>query len=179
MKRFGLTLFLSCFVALAAAQTHVELVLDASGSMWNKLRDGEYRIVAAKDVLRGFVSSLPVDPDLNVGLRVYGSRLDATEEGACEDSALFVPVQGVARDELLATVRNTEATGATPIAYSLNLAGQDLPTEGKNVIILVTDGEESCGGDVRGTIEALKAQGIEFELKIIGFDLDDRARAKF
>lgn len=177
LKRF--VLLLVCCFGLVSAQTHVELILDASGSMWNKLADGEYRIVAAKDVLSSFVSSLPTDPDLNVGLRVYGSRIAALDDGACEDSELFVPMSGIARDDLLGTVRATEATGATPIAYSLQLAGQDFPAEGKKVIILVTDGEESCGGDVRGTIEALNAQGIEFELKIIGFDLDDRGIRSF
>jgi len=172
-------LLIFLLASLVSAQTHVQLVLDASGSMWNKLSDGEYRIVAAKDVLSSFVSSLPADPDLNVGLRVYGSQVAALEEGACEDSQLFVPMSGIARDDLLTTVRNTQATGATPIAYSLQLAGQDFPEEGKKVIILVTDGEESCGGDVRGTIEALKAQGNDFDLKIIGFDLDDRAIQSF
>ncbi len=179
MRHLLRLLILSCFLSLASAQTYVELILDASGSMWNKLSDGEYRIVAAKDVLSNFVSSLPADPNLNVGLRVYGSRIAALDTGACEDSDLFVPISGIARDNLLATVRDTQATGATPIAYSLQLAGQDFPAEGKKVIILVTDGEESCGGDVRATIEALKAQGIEFELKIIGFDLDDRAIKSF
>lgn len=178
LRRF-LSLVVIMLFGLGTAQTYVQLLLDASGSMWNKLADGQYRIVAAKDVLSSFVSSLPADPDLNVGLRVYGSRIAALDEGSCEDSELFVPMSGIARDDLLQTVRSTQATGATPIAYSLQLAGQDFPAEGKKVIILVTDGEESCGGDVRGTIEALKAQGIEFELNIIGFDLDERAIKSF
>lgn len=167
------------FVGFASAQTHVELILDASGSMWNQLADGEYRIVAAKDVLASFVSSLPADPELSVGLRVYGSRVAALDEGACEDSELFVPIEGIDREALLQTVRDAQALGATPIAYSLEQAAQDFPAEGRKIIVLVTDGEESCGGDVRGTIEALRAQGIEFELKIVGFDLDERAVTSF
>jgi len=54
-----------------------------------------------------------------------------------------------------------------------------LNKESENVIVLVTDGEESCGGDVRATIEALKAQGIKFDLQIIGFDLNERAIRSF
>jgi len=71
MQKILLGILIFLVVGFANAQTHVELILDASGSMWNKLDDGEYRIVAAKDVLSSFVSSLPADPNLNVGLRVY------------------------------------------------------------------------------------------------------------
>ena len=181
MKRcFSLLLLAFMLSNLSYAQTtYVELILDASGSMWNKLNDGNYRIVAAKDVLSSFVSSLPADNNLNVGLRVYGSQTDALTEGACEDSQLFVPMNGIDRNTLLTTVRNTDARGATPIAYSLQLAAQDFPADGKKIIILVTDGEESCGGDVRGTLESLKAQGIDVDLKIIGFDLNDAAIKSF
>lgn len=178
MRRlFILIVLMLC--GISSAQTYVQLILDASGSMWNRLSDGEYRIVAAKNVLSSFISSLPADPDLNVGLRIYGSQIDALQPGSCEDSQLFVPMSGINRDTLLTTVRDTRARGATPIAYSLEQAAQDFPASGRKVIILVTDGEESCGGDVRGVLESLQAQGIEIELKIIGFDLDARAVASF
>ncbi len=174
---FGLALL---FAGSGLAQTYVELILDASGSMWNKLADDRYRIVAAKDVLTSFVSNLPGDPALNVGLRVYGSQKDALDEGACEDSQLFVGLDGLARQKLLGTIRDTEARGATPIAYSLTLAAQDFPqTADKRLIVLVTDGEESCGGDVRAVAEQLKQQGFEIDLRIIGFDLDERAKKSF
>lgn len=173
------TLVLLLVFSIASAQTYVELVLDASGSMWNRLADGEYRIVAAKDVLTSFISGLPADDGLNVGLRVYGSQMSALTEGACQDSSLFVPLDGVRRDDLLRTVRDTQARGATPIAYSLEAAAADFPSAGRKIIVLVTDGEESCGGDVRATLEALRARGIDVELKVIGFDLDDRAIRSF
>jgi len=169
--------------ALAWAQggpTHVLLVLDASGSMFNKLADGQYRITAAKDALAGFVSRLPAAPDLHVGLRVYGARVAALEEGACEDSELVVPVDGFDRDGLLGAVRGTQAKGATPIAYSLELALDDLrDADGRAIVVLVTDGIESCGGDVRAAVEALAAAGLEVDLRIIGFDLDDLAIRSF
>lgn len=160
--------------------THVLLVLDASGSMFNKLADGQYRITAAKDAVASFVSRLPAAPDLHVGLRVYGARVAARDEGACEDSELVVPVDGFDRDRLLSAVRGTQAKGATPIAYSLQLALDDLAdADGRATVILVTDGIESCGGDVRAAVEALTAAGLEVDLRIIGFDLDDLAIRSF
>ena len=166
--------------AALAQPAHVLLVLDASGSMYLKLDDGQYRIAAAKDALTQFVTRLPVDPALNVGLRVYGANLVAVEEGACLDSELVVPVAGFERAVLLQTIQAVDARGATPIAYSLELAFEDLRgLEGRKVVVLVTDGAESCGGDVRAAVEALAAEGLDVDVRIIGFALSDFAIASF
>jgi len=180
---FVTTMLLIHTGALAWAQadsTHVLLVLDASGSMFNKLADGQYRITAAKDAVAGFVSRLPAAPELHVGLRVYGARVAARDDGACEDSELVVPVDGFDRDRLLGAVRGTQAKGATPIAYSLELALDDLrDADGRAIVVLVTDGIESCGGDVRAAVERLASAGFDLDLRIIGFDLDDLAIRSF
>ena len=174
-------LLTALLAASAHAQpTHVLLVLDASGSMYLKLDDGQYRIEAAKDALEAFVTRLPEAPDLNVGLRVYGANLAAVEEDACLDSELVVPVAGFERFELLQTIQAVDARGATPIAYSLELALQDLrDLEGRKVVVLVTDGAESCGGDVRGAVEALGAEDMDVDVRIIGFALSEFAIASF
>ena len=165
--------------SVALAQTYVQLILDASGSMFNKLDDGRYRIVAAKEVLTDLIGALPADGDLNVGLRVYGSQGAASETGSCEDSLLLVPMAGVDRGRLLDTVRDVQARGATPIARSLELAGEDFPASGRHVIVLVTDGEESCGGDPGAVLDALRARGIDVDLRVVGIDLSPRAEASF
>src|SRR5690606_38477204 len=96
----------------------------------------------------------------------------ALDEGACQDSLLTVPVASLDRQLLLRTVQTTEALGATPIAYSLELAAEDLAeASGRKVIVLVTDGEESCGGDVRAVAERLAGEGFEVDLHVIGFAL--------
>ena len=164
----------------AVEATHVLLILDASGSMYLRLDDGEYRITAAKEALTAFVSRLPEGANLDVGLRVYGARVDALAEDACEDSVLDVPVEGFDRELLLRTIRDTQARGATPIAYSLTLAAEDLRgVEGRTLVVLVTDGAESCGGDVRGAVERLTEAGLEVEIHIIGFALSPADRRSF
>jgi Ca-activated chloride channel family protein len=183
MKRLSLGLVLSVlfvlFFSFSQAQTYVQLVLDASGSMWNKLDDGTYRITAAKDVLGNFIKGLPTG-DLNVGLRVYGANIAAMDAGACDDIVLVVPMDGVDKPGLQTAVDNTKAKGATPIVKALEQAAADFPADAaKKLIVLVTDGEESCGGDLSAVAEKLKAQGIEIDLKIIGFALSDRAQQSF
>ncbi len=177
-----LTALLACALTpLAAAQsTYVQLVLDASGSMYTKLPDGTSRITTARSVLSDFINRLPDTPDLNVGLRVYGANSTAAAEGACQDSKLVLPMKGVARRELLDTVARTDPRGATPIAYSLEQAALDFPQDdSRKLIVLVTDGQESCRGNVKATLDAFKRRGITVDLRIVGIDLDDNAQRSF
>ncbi len=180
MKKLLVLLVLISSFSLASSQTYVELILDASGSMWNKLDDGRFRIEAAKDVLTSFVNGLP-DGDLNVGLRIYGSEISALDAGACNDSKLFVELDnGINKPILTNTVQSAKAIGATPIAKSLLAAADDFPTVAtKRMIILVTDGEESCGGDLQAVAAELTARGFDIDIRIIGFDLDQGAIDSF
>ena len=162
------------------AARHVLLVIDASGSMYMRLDDGQYRITAAKDALRELVTRLPDDGDLDVGLRVYGAQRDALAPDACLDSELVVPVEGFDREALLRSIDDVRALGATPIAYSLELALDDLAdVAGPALIVLVTDGAESCGGDVRAAVEGLRDAGIDVDLHIVGVALTPPAAASF
>lgn len=163
-----------------AGRTDVVLVLDASGSMFNELPDGRLRITAAKEALAAFVGRLPGSAGLNVGLRVYGARTMALDPDACLDSELVVPVAGLERELLLRTVQGTEPRGATPIAYSLERAAEDLQAAtGRKQIVLVTDGEESCGGDLRAVAERLAGEGFEIDLHVIGLALTPEAERSF
>ena len=41
------------------------------------------------------------------------------------------------------------------------------------MVVLVTDGEETCDGDPQAVIESLQSQGIDVTLNIVGFAIDD------
>lgn len=182
MKKFltVITILIS-FTGIAQAQTYIQLILDLSGSMYEKLESGEPKIDAARVVLTDFISELP-DDNLNVGLRVYGATTGAMDGGACEDSQLTVAMQGVDKDALLGIVSTTEPKGATPIAYSLQQAVTDfqsVPAEAEKIIVLVTDGEESCAGDLQAALGSFESQGIEVDLRIVGLGLSEKAAKTF
>lgn len=177
----GLSLGLVFSLQTAQAQTtptYIQLILDASGSMYSKLPDGSSRITVAKTVLSNFISQLPADPNLNVGLRIYGAGLSGAE--GCQDSSLVLPMNGLERNTLQMQVAQTKPKGVTPIAYSLEQAAQDFPQDNsKKLIVLVTDGQESCRGNLAKTLEVFKARGITVDLRIVGIDLDENAKKSF
>ena len=89
-------------------------------------------------------------------------------------------MNGVDKAALSQTVQNADALGATPIAKSLLAAADDFPaTAERRLIVLVTDGEESCGGDLQVVARDLRNRGFEIDIRIIGFDLDNKAIQSF
>lgn len=156
--------------ASAGAGT-VELILDASGSMLQRL-GGERRIDIARRALADLVSKqLPADS--RVALRVFGHR----KPDAC-DTELLAPLAPLDRAGLAARVRGIEAKNLakTPIAASLAAVAGDLAgTEGSALVVLVTDGEETCGGDPAAEIRKLKQAGFAVSLNIVGFAIDEYA----
>lgn len=127
--------------------TRILFILDASGSMAEKWGTGN-RLSSAKKVLTDFVDSLKQVSHLEIALRIYGHQFDKRFSN-CKDTKLEVPFGPKNHDQIKSKIRNLDAKGVTPIAYSLMEATKDFPQGDnvRNVIVLITDGIESCGGD--------------------------------
>jgi Mg-chelatase subunit ChlD len=148
----------------------VEIVVDASRSMWGQI-DGVSKMQIAKETLEDVSYWLP--PDLNLALRAYGSS-SASESNDCADSSLLVPFGEMNRDYIRRAISGLRPTGQTPIAYALQQAARDFGTlDSERTIVLVSDGIESCGGDPVQAAYALRQQGITAHL--IGFGLGNAA----
>jgi len=183
----GLLGLMSPHSAAAAAATqndqairtvNLELILDLSGSMARDIGGGETRMEAAKRVMNDVIDALPEREGVNVGFRIYGHLGDNTEAGravSCQSSELVVPIQGVNKPALRDQVAAAQPIGWTPIALSLERAGGDFqPGEGvANHILLVTDGEETCGGDPCAVAESLKTGDANLTTHVVGFALNE------
>ena len=155
---------------------NLELILDLSGSMARDIGGGETRMEAAKRVMNDVIAALPEQEGVNVGFRVYGHEGDNTEAGrtvSCQSSELVVPIEGVNKPALREVVAEAQPTGWTPIGLSLERAGGDFqPAEGvRNYILLVTDGEETCGGNPCEVAEALREGDAGIITHVVGFAL--------
>lgn len=165
--------------SVQAKETHIQLILDGSGSMFKKLPEGQSRIEAAKSVLSHFLEGVQNTQGLNVGLRVYGAGQSGSSN-KCTDSKLITPMQGFQKAAIQKQVNATTPKGATPIVFSLLEAAKDFPkNESKKLIVLVTDGEESCGGRFSDVTSQFKKLGIEVDVRIIGIDLNEKAKTSF
>ncbi|MFT3887666.1 MAG: VWA domain-containing protein [Arachnia sp.] len=150
------------------------MVLDASGSMKQKLSDGRTRIAAAKASLNRAIDQLP--ESTRVGMRVYGASVpdEKGKKAQCADSELVVPIGTGNRSALRTAVKEYSPLGETPIAYSLRQAAKDLPESGNRTILLVSDGEETCAPDPCPTAEELA--GVDLRIDVIGVDVNAKAR---
>ncbi|NKI35198.1 VWA domain-containing protein [Wenzhouxiangella sp. XN79A] len=153
------------------ARGAVEIILDASGSMLKRM-GGERRIEIAKQAIRDTVeNSLP--DGIPLALRVYGHR----EAGSCRTD-LEVPLAPLDKAAFLQQVDGIQAINLarTPIADSLAAVASDLAdAQGRRLVILLTDGEETCDGDPAAAIEALAEQGVDVRVNIVGFAIDEEA----
>lgn len=148
----------------------VEIVVDASRSMWGRMH-GEPKMSVAKDILQDVSYWFPQDLDL--ALRAYGST-SPSENADCADSRLLVPFGDQNREYIRAAIGGLRPTGQTPIAYSLQQAAADFGTHGDDrAVVLVTDGIESCNGDPVQAARELREQGIIVHL--IGFGMGSAA----
>jgi len=158
-------------VALSSLQ--LELILDASGSMWENV-DGHPKITTAKEVMTQIIQRLP--DNSRVALRVYGHRIAPGKAGACQDSELMVPFAKIDKPRLIERVRLIRALGTTPIAYSLARVADDFGNvPGEKMILLVTDGIEECRGNPSAAVSELLAKGLEVRVNVVGFAFADNA----
>ncbi|MGH8102152.1 MAG: vWA domain-containing protein [Chthoniobacterales bacterium] len=158
----------------ASEITDLALIVDYSGSMNAKMKDGATKVVSAKKCVNDLIEKLP--NDLNVALVVYGT----SKKRGCEDIDIVQPLGPIDKAALKSKIIGFNATGMTPIATSLTKAGEELKkAKGGSAIVLVTDGAESCHGDPAGVAAKLAAEfGVKFGINVIGFGIEPKEKAE-
>lgn len=152
-------------------KTRILFLLDASGSMLAKWENSD-RMSIAKDLLAHLVDSLDRHENVEVALRVYGHQF-GRERNDCKDTRLEVPFSANSTEAIKKKLTEIIPRGNTPITYSLQQAAGDFPEEKtRNVIILITDGLESCGGDPCAMSLALQKKRIFLRPFVIGIGIE-------
>lgn len=148
--------------------TRILFVFDASRSMYGKW-EGEVKINTARRLLSELLDSLRHEKNLQMALRVYGHQHTVPPQH-CDDTKLEVPFSDDNIDKLKYKLKTIVPKGTTPIARSLEESGDDFPPCGncRNIIILITDGIEECGGDPCAVSKVLQSKGVILKPFIIG-----------
>src|SRR5437667_4466336 len=97
----------------ASEITDLVLIVDYSGSMNAKMKDGATKVASAKRCVKDLIDKLP--GDLNVALVIYGT----SKARGCEDIDVVQPLGPIDKANLKVRIDNYNATGMTPIASSL------------------------------------------------------------
>ncbi|MBA3523149.1 MAG: VWA domain-containing protein, partial [Geodermatophilaceae bacterium] len=172
----GLITGLLGMASVAAEETpdaQLEIVLDSSGSMGAADPGGGTKIEAARAALNGAVDVLP--DEAAVGVRVYGGRYDDEARG-CTDTRLVTPLGPLDRTASKAAFAGLRPLGYTPIAFSLEQAATDFTTQGPRTIVLVSDGEETCGGNPCEVARTLAQAGVDLRVDTVGYAADPATR---
>jgi hypothetical protein len=150
------------------AGSAVEIILDASGSMLQKIGKDRRIDIARQTLTKLVTTTIPAGTPF--AFRVFGRM-----EDSCQ-SDLDVPLGPLDVQAVSAKLAALEAkNGAkTAIGASLEQVASDLRSvQGERLVILLTDGEETCGGDPAAAIDKLKKSGMAVRVNIVGFAIDD------
>lgn len=183
MKGIAFFVFIFYFSAVFGQlnpTTRILFILDASNSM-NSSWGSQTRIQAAREVLNQELEALRNVPNTEIALRIYGHQTPFNNlEQDCNDTKLEVPFGINNLEQIKLKIKTVEAKGATPIARSLEAAAGDFPdTLARNIIILITDGLESCDNDPCIIAKKLKTKGVKVTPFVIGLGMDMSYLDKF
>jgi Mg-chelatase subunit ChlD len=146
---------------------NIEIILDASGSMSGEI-DGRRKIDIAHEALATLVDKLP--ESTHVALRAYGHR----RGGDCGDVELLTPLGTLDRAALTGRINaiTPAQKGMTPIGASLQQVAQDLQSaQGDALVVLVSDGDETCDGDPAQVATRIHADNPNIRFAVIGFNV--------
>lgn len=142
------------------------IVFDGSGSMaemgFNDI--GEPRIFEARRAVREVVPA--VSPLRRLGLIIYGP---GAGESCAGIDLRFTP-EADAGHRIVTEIETLEPGGETALTEAVALAAQTLNADHEpGVIVLVTDGKETCGGATCQLAAELAASSHDLTVHVIGF----------
>jgi Ca-activated chloride channel homolog len=161
---------------LVSAQTNVDVILDASGSMaaqfgatsktkFDMLKEAFYDVIYE---MGGQQKDFP----RNVAVRLFGSEHPASDK-MCKDSKLIASMGAPNLSGIRAVVDGLTAQGTSPISYALSQASKDFPAGGRadRVMVLISDGGDNCGGDPCKVARDLQTGITKTIINVVAFDI--------
>ncbi len=142
------------------------LILDGSGSMWGKIRDG-HKIMIVREVIAN--SLRPLENKFNLGLMAYGHR----RRGACNDIQTLTTPTPLNTNQFTRLVKRIKPLGKTPITNALATAVPLLAKNGGNIILL-TDGPENCRRNPCQLITPEFARQNKITVHVVAFAMTER-----
>jgi Ca-activated chloride channel family protein len=153
--------------------TRVAIMVDGSGSMAGRIGP-RTKVALAHEATLSFIDGLPAG--VPASLAVFGQQGNNSEDGkakSCSGIDVLAPMSSD-RAKLKAAVGGVRAVGWTPLAAGLRAAQKQFATSsvpGEQVIYVVSDGIETCGGDPVAVAREINKGDTRAVVNIIGFGL--------
>ena len=176
----GLLFPYKSFAQKDKAVTRVLFIFDASQSMYAQW-EGNSRMEIAKELLSNMLDSLDNKENLQVGLRCYGHQKPSPPQD-CRDTRLEVPFGKNTIPAIKNRLKTLRPKGTTPIAKALESGALDFPavtSNSRNIVILITDGIEECGGDPCAVSRLYQEKKIILKPFVIGIGLSEEYKKNF
>ncbi len=161
--------------------TRILFVFDGSQSMHARWQSGQKIDIAQRLMIKMLDSLERLDSkSFQLALRVYGHQKPVPPQD-CNDTRLEVPFGSKNIGKIKRVIRSISPKGTTPIARSLQRSAFDFTEceNCRNIIILITDGVESCDEDPCAASRLLQKKGIALKPFVIGIGLDKEFRETF
>lgn len=149
-------------------KTRILFVIDCSYNMYERWQSNT-KIKIIQSLVSNIVDSLAKYPDVEVGLRVFGSEKDYSLS-QCDDTHLLVPFYRQNQDNIKAKLKALVPKGTPAIAKAMEKAAEDFPKDNKcrNIVILIANNIDKCDGDVAQVSNQKQKQGSYIKPFIIG-----------
>jgi len=167
-------------IGLRVPPTRVIIMIDGSGSMAGRM-GGRTKLELAREAALGFIDGLPAS--VQTSLMVFGQQGNNSLAGkakSCSAVDVLAPIS-TDRRRLHTALGQVRAIGWTPLAAGLDRAEALLAasaTAGEQVIYVVSDGEETCGGDPVAIARRINSGRTRAIVNVIGFNLPSGEAAK-
>jgi Ca-activated chloride channel family protein len=151
--------------AAASCRSDAMLVFDGSGSMAGRGFDqtGPRRIEEAREALARVLPE--VERQRDIGLVTYGQGPN------CRVAVEFPPLP-LAAKPILATLARVDPRGLTPLADAVERGAEALDYRMRPAtVVLVTDGNDTCGGSPCTRIERMVAEARDLTVHVLGFQV--------
>ena len=156
--------------ASEACSADAMIVFDGSASMAESGNMGNLptRIAQARAAV---ARAMPmIAPFRRVGLMVYGPTPGALRGNACNGIDLRLAPQSDAGEQILQEIDGVVPFGQTALTDAVAQAAEVLDYENEPaLIVLITDGNETCGGSPCQLAAELSAAAFDLTVHVIGF----------
>jgi hypothetical protein len=157
-------------------KTVIEILIDISGSMGKTLPpENKRKIDLAKEVLIDKILPLIKYSD-TVGIRLFGGECGIIGQAENIPSISFQKL----KDFILYQI--PEPSGDTPLALAIRTSVDNLRKDvnADKIIYCITDGGETCGGNIIAEADYAARNDIKCRIDIIAIgELDEKAREQF